>query len=423
MRIQNSESRIQNKRKSQVISHKSRETSDSLLKRQMIETIAAVTTGKGTGAIATIELFGKGAAAVLKKIFYGVGEKSPEFGVGRILIGSIKKGKEIIDYVTIGCEGENRFAINCHGNPLIVADIIVLLQEAGVKPVSEKKLLCKIFSQQCKTTIETEANLSQLDAKTLLGARIILSQIDSGLSEIVRKWIVKIEKTSLVKIKAEAKRILNNSYVAKPIIFGVKVVLAGPVNSGKSTLLNYLAGRQKAIVTDIAGTTRDYVTADCKVGPLYVEFVDTAGIDRGRRTVERIAQKRSVEILGDADLVLLVLDNSQKNIELDKGLLKKISGKSTITILNKSDLPARFTNRSLPPFLSDVVRLSAKTGAGVDKLLAKIRKKTKADNFNLSTAVCVTDRQERLIKKLISAKSKPQAARLITELLNGHLRV
>jgi tRNA U34 5-carboxymethylaminomethyl modifying GTPase MnmE/TrmE len=73
--------------------------------------------------------------------------------------------------------------------------------------------------------------------------------------------------------------------------------------------------------------------------------------------------------------------------------------------------------------LSDVVRLSAKTGAGVDKLLAKIRKKTKADNFNLSTAVCVTDRQERLIKKLISAKSKPQAARLITELLNGHLRV
>jgi tRNA modification GTPase len=248
---------------------------------------------------------------------------------------------------------------------------------------------------------------------------------------------VNIEKTSLVKIKAEAKRILNNSYVAKPIIFGVKVVLAGPVNSGKSTLLNYLAGRQKAIVTDIAGTTRDYVTADCKVGPLYVEFVDTAGIDRGRRTVERIAQKRSVEILGDADLVLLVLDNSQKDIKLDKGLLKKISDKSTITVLNKSDLPSRFNNRSLPLFLSDatlrssetslrstsVVRISAKTGAGVDKLLAKIRKKTKADDFNLSTAVCITSRQERLINNLVKAKSKPEALSLITELLNGHLRV
>lgn len=289
--------------------------------------------------------------------------------------------------------------------------------------MSEKKLLCEIFSRECKTTIETEAKLSQLDAKTLLGARIILSQIDSGLSEIVRKWLVNIEKTSLVEIKVEARRILDNSYVAKPIIFGVKVVLAGPVNSGKSTLLNYLAGRQKAIVTDIAGTTRDYVTADCRIGPLYVEFVDTAGVGRGRRTVERIAQKRSVEILGDADLVLLVLDNSRKDIKLDKGLLKTLSGKTTITVLNKSDLLSRFNNRSLPPFLSDVVRISAKTGAGVNKLLAGIRQKTKVDDFDITLPVCITSRQERLIKKLISAKSKPQAARLITELLNGHLRV
>jgi tRNA modification GTPase len=389
----------------------------------MIETIAAVTTGKGTGAIATIELFGKGAEAVLKKIFYRAGEKSPGFGVGKILVGSIKNGKEIIDEVTIGCEGENLFAINCHGNPLIVAGLMALLQKAGVKPVSDKKLLCEIFSQRCKTTIEVEAKLSQLDAKTLLGTKIILNQINSGLSKVARKWLEKISKTSLVEIKVEAKRILNNGYVAKPIIFGVKVVLAGPVNSGKSALLNYLAGRQKAIVTDIAGTTRDYVTADCRVGPLYVEFVDTAGIDRGRRAVERIAQKRSVEILGDADLVLLVLDNSQKDIKLDKGLLKKISDKSTITVLNKSDLPSRFNKRSLPPFLSDVVRISAKTGAGVDKLLAKIRQKTKADDFNLSTVVCITSRQERLINNLVKSKSKPEALSLITELLNGHLRV
>jgi tRNA modification GTPase len=425
MRIQNSESRIQNKRKSQVISHKSQETGDLPLKRQMIETIAAVTTGKGTGAIATIELFGKGAEVVLKKIFCRSGGKNPEFGVGKILVGSIKNGKQVIDQVTIGCEGENHFAINCHGNPLIVADIMALLQKKGVKLVSDKKLLCRTFSQGCANTIEIEARLAQVDTKALLGTKIILNQINSGLSKTIRKWRDKIDATPLVKIKNEAKQILYKTEIAKPIIYGAKVVLAGPANTGKSTLLNYLAGRQKAIVTDFAGTTRDYVTAECRIGPLYVEFIDTAGLG-GIRTKEfpdKAAQKKAMQIIKEAHLILLVLDNSQPENKLDKGLLKKNYDKPTIVVLNKADKPARFKIQSLPPFLSDAVRISSKTGAGIDKLLVKIRQKTGVDDFDLTSTVCITSRQERLINNLVKAKSKSETAGLITELLNGRLRV
>jgi tRNA modification GTPase len=393
-------------------------------------TIAAVTTGKGTGAIAVIELFGRDAEAVLKKIFCRTGGKEPQFQIGKIFVGSIKNGKKIIDHVTIGCEGRNHFAINCHGNPLIVADIMALLRKKGVKPVSDKKLLYEIFSQDCANTIEVEAKLAQLNAKTLSGTKIILNQIDSGLSKIAKKWLEKISKQSPAKIRNEAEQVLKNTKIAKPIICGLKIALAGPPNTGKSTLLNFLVGRQKSIVADIAGTTRDFVTAECRIGPLFAQVIDTAGLagrwmadGRGQRAVEKIAQKRSMEVLGDADLVLLIIDNSRKNIKPDRNFLKAIFGKSTIVVLNKSDKPARFRIQSLPPFLSDIVKISAKTGAGVDKLLAEIRRKTKVDDFDLNSPVCITARQENFVKKLIAAKSKPQSARLITELLNGRLCV
>jgi small GTP-binding protein len=307
---------------------------------------------------------------------------------------------------------------------------MALLRKKGVKPVSDKKLLYEIFSQDCANTIEVEAKLAQLNAKTLSGTKIILNQIDSGLSKIAKKWLEKISKQSPAKIRNEAEQVLKNTKIAKPIICGLKIALAGPPNTGKSTLLNFLVGRQKSIVADIAGTTRDFVTAECRIGPLFAQVIDTAGLagrwmadGRGQRAVEKIAQKRSMEVLGDADLVLLIIDNSRKNIKPDRNFLKAIFGKSTIVVLNKSDKPARFRIQSLPPFLSDIVKISAKTGAGVDKLLAEIRRKTKVDDFDLNSPVCITARQENFVKKLIAAKSKPQSARLITELLNGRLCV
>jgi tRNA modification GTPase len=394
---------------------------------------AAVTTGKGTGAIATVQLFGNSAKAIIKKIFKSVKAKPPTFKTGKILLGTISDGSETIDQVTIGCEGPANFAINCHGNPLIVADIMQLLQHNGATLLTAEELLTKIFSvEKPLNTIALEAKLTQLQAKTIQGTKIIVNQVDAGLTKKIEEWLKNTNAVSLEKVKADAEQILKNSEAAKLIIFGCTAAIAGPPNTGKSTLLNFLAGRQKAIVTDIKGTTRDWVSAQCQIGPLSVELIDTAGLDEkltliSENTIEKASQQKSVEILDKADLVLLVLDNNQSANQLDEEILKKIASKKILTVLNKSDLSAKFdagkwrkpSLTGLPENLANTVQISAKFGTGIENLLKKIQQLYGVIDFDLHTPVCFTSRQQNLLKQLKKAKSKQQAVSIITELLNG----
>ncbi|MHC4534626.1 MAG: GTPase [Planctomycetota bacterium] len=399
-----------------------------------MNTFAAVMTGKGAGAISTIQVFGDSAEAVIKQIFTPAGTESKKFKTGKILLGKILDGDQTIDQVTLGCEGQNNFAIHCHGNPLIVADIMKMLQRHGVTLLAAEQLLTKILSsQKAVSTIAIEAGLARLKAKTIEGTKIITNQIDVGLTIKAAEWLKNINETSLNQISIQAGRILESSQTAKLIIDGCTAALIGPPNSGKSTLLNCLAGRQKAIVTDIKGTTRDWVEAVCCIESLSLRLIDTAGLDEELNApediIEQAAQKKSIEILQQADLVLLVLDNSQTNDRLDKGFLKKIGGKRVLTVLNKCDLPAGLdTNKfircsGLPEILSNSVKISSKEGTGIDNLLEKVRRICGVTDFDLKTAVCFTRRQNDLLQKLINAKSKQQTASIITELLNVALSV
>jgi tRNA modification GTPase len=185
--------------------------------------------------------------------------------------------------------------------------------------------------------------------------------------------------------------------------------------------LNCLAGRQKAIVTDIAGTTRDWVSAQCEIGPLSATLIDTAGLDEKLATdpdgsVEKAAQEKTSEVLGNADLILLVLDNSLAADRFDAALLERIAGKEVLTVLNKSDLPARFDAGKLPQSLSNAVQISAKFGTGIKTLKANIVHITATANFNPQTAVCFTARQEGLVRQLRTVKSKDDVVRIISEL-------
>ena len=388
---------------------------------------AAVMTGKGTGAISTIQVFGNTAEAVIKKIFNYAGKKQAILRPGKILLGTIVDAPETIDQVTMGCEGPDTFAIHCHGNPLIVEMIMQLLQKHGAVLLTADQLLTKILStQQHSNTIALEARLTQPKARTLEGTKIIVNQIDAGLSSKAAEWLKNLNTISIGRISTEVVRILENSQTAKLIITGCKAAIAGPPNTGKSTLLNCLAGRQKAIVTDIKGTTRDWVSARCRVGPLSVEFVDTAGLDEElaatpERVVEKASQQKSIEILENADLVLLVLDNSQTIQQLDNRLLDKVTDKKLLTVLNKSDLPARLDIGKLPKILTTTVQISAKFETGIENLTGKIQQLTGVIDFDLHTPVCFTGRQENLLKQLKNAKSKQQAASIITELLNGQV--
>ncbi len=382
-------------------------------------------TGKGTGAISTIQVFGDSAEDVIKKIFKPAGSKPAIFKAGKILLGTISSGAEIIDQVTIGCEGEKNYAINCHGNPLIVADIMQLLQQHGANLITTEQLLFKILSaQESVNTIALEAKLTQPTARTIEGTKIIANQIEGGLSKTIAEWLQNINAIPLDQIRSGAERILKNTQTAKLIIAGCKAVIAGPPNTGKSTLLNCLCGKPKAIVTDIKGTTRDWVTARCHIDSLSVELFDTAGLDeKPSAEIEKQSRQKSVQVLTEADVVLLVLDNNQPISQLDETLLERLAGKKILTVLNKSDLPAGFDVKKLPETLGNTVQISAKLGTGIENLLKKIRQLCGVAGFDLKTAVCITGRQEKLVKQLSSVKSKSNALSIITELLNGPLSV
>ena len=388
---------------------------------------AAVMTGKGTGAISTIQVFGDSAGDVIGKIFEPAGKGPAKFETGKILLGTIHDGEKIIDQVTIGCEQARTIAINCHGNPLIVETIMQLLRRHGVEILDPEQLQIKILSEQKNgNTIAAEAKLCRPKAKTLEGTKIIANQFNAGLCKTAQDWLEHIKEIPLEEIRNQASRILRDSQIAKLIIYGCTAVLTGPPNSGKSSLLNCLSGREKAIVTDIKGTTRDWVRAQCRLDYLSLELIDTAGLDKQipalENTIEKAALKKTTEILEKADLVLLVLDNNQPADQLDKILVEKIMDKRVVTVLNKSDLPAGFDTKKLPKFLSNTMLTSATEGTGIENLTEKIRRTCGVVDFDLRTAVCFTDRQENLLKQLTTTESN-QAASVITELLNGRLCV
>ncbi len=390
-----------------------------------MDCFAAVMTGRGTGAIATIQILGDSAKDILAKVFKPAGAKIQRCKTGQILLGDIIDNDKTIDQVAIGCEAPGLFAIHCHGNPLIVEMIMQRLKNSGATLLTAEQLRTKILSaQEPKNTIVVEAKLAQLKAKTLLGTKIIANQIGAGLSKTAIDWLE--NETSLDDIKTEADRILQASQTAQLIIYGCTAVLTGPPNSGKSTLLNCLAGRQKAIVTDIKGTTRDWIEATCQIDSLSLTLIDTAGLEDESDTpldmIDEAAQRKTTEIIQQADLVLLVLDNSRPKEEFDAQIIERASNKTIITILNKFDLPSRFDTTRLPKTLSNAVKISAKNNTGIENLKQKIQQISGVANIDPYQPICFTARQENLLEQLKNTQSKQQTVSMIEELLKGQVQ-
>ena len=389
---------------------------------------ACVTTAKGAAAIATIRLKGTGSSDVIRSIFKPAPGKEPAFEAGAILTGGIFDDDELIDHVVIGCLDENTFEIHCHGNPLIVEMIMKLLKTCGIKPVTIEEMLAKQFSTAPRTnTIEIEAKLTQPKAVTLKGVKIIANQPKTGLAAIANQWLNELDSSALENIKRSCDQILSRGKTAHLIINGAKVIIAGPPNTGKSTLLNCLCGREKAIVTDIAGTTRDWIGAHCRVRSLLLELIDTAGLDEElaiRDDIDTRAQAKTLELLTESDLVLLVLDGSKAEKKEKLNVKNKLQTPTKLLVVfNKSDLGRGLTEKQLDFNFAETVRISAKLCRRIDQLIEKIRHVLGVTDYNLSLPVYFTPRQQKLLEKLSAVKSKPKAKLLITELLNGELCV
>jgi tRNA modification GTPase len=360
-----------------------------------------VLTGKGFGAIGSILLSGQGAESILSKVFTPKGA----FKTGEIFHGRIVQDGQTLDEVVVGCEGQNRFAIHCHGNPILIQKIVQLFIRSGAQLNDGENAAIPALN----TLLEREAYIEQLKAVTIEGVKIIQSQIDGGLSATVKKWLG--NSVSIEEIQKQCQAILNRSIIARRIIHGVKIVLAGPANSGKSTLLNTLAGSEKAIVSETAGTTRDWVSVFIHAGPLRAEIIDTAGLGENaiHDAVDKEAQQRTVDLMGQSDGILWIEDctNPSKTRHLFP------AGITIVEVLNKSDLPGD----KIPTDKPDTVRISAKTGEGIENLLNEIQRRLQVCDFDPAMSVVFTTRQKQLLYALLKIKEENRIQKLLLELV------
>ncbi|OQA03424.1 MAG: tRNA modification GTPase MnmE [Planctomycetes bacterium ADurb.Bin401] len=371
---------------------------------------AALMTAKTVSAISNILLVGCQARNVLDQVFKPTGTKY-DFSDGTILHGNIHDDKRIVDEIILGCEGNDSFSLNCHGNPIIVENILELLKKHGAVIINAEDIISYTARKKFgDNIIAVEAEIAAQKAETLEGAKIIQHQMKMGLVQAAQWWLKHIDVMEIDDIRSAAEQIIADSKIASYFISGVKIVLAGPPNSGKSTLFNYLCGKEKAIVTDIAGTTRDWLSARIRLKKITAEFFDTAGLDdilKGKNVIDAQSQKLSLEMAAKADLILYVADASNP-LEPIPNLVNYFN---TLIVVNKCDLGNNVS--------ADGVKISAKTGTGVKELIDEIEYALGVTEYDWKKTVCFTDRQREIIRRISSAQNKEQVKRSIIALLQG----
>jgi small GTP-binding protein len=411
----------------------------------MMHPSVCVLTARGMAAIASVALAGEGAQAILETIFrtgqpearsgsagmgdpvadaaYGVPHRvasAPRFCLGAVYHGCIVDGDRVIDEVVVGCEQDDWFVIHCHGNPLLVEQIVKLCQRCGAALVGIEPFMAQRHQAHSVTAIEAEAKLALQTCATITGAKIIAAQLTDGLLPAAQGWLEGLDERPLPQLWAECHQVLRKTSRARFLLNRCRIVLVGPPNSGKSTLLNRLAGKDEVIVSDTAGTTRDWVKITCRIGPLLADIYDTAGLDAElmQQDVDITAQKLALDLVRSADMNIFVYDVTHE--AQAQSLIFLLGGFKGVIVANKCDL---LTGRQRDGIYSKYVRLSAATGDGLEALTDRLLAALKVADFNPRTPICFTDRQLHILRQLLHTKEKPEAKTHLQSLIFGEKSV
>ncbi len=363
------------------------------------ETIAAVATPPGEGGVAIIRISGAQAVDIAALIYSGPlrSYRSHTMHYGKIVD---QKG-QIVDEVLIAVmqaphsyTGEETVEIYCHGGSLITRRVLQTVLNAGARAALPGEFTFKAYMNGKLDLAQAEAIQALIAAKNDLALQAAESQLQGALSKkiqrfqkelieiaaILEAWVDFPEEglefasaqeitLSLSKVAQEMEALSQTFEEGKMLHEGLTLCLAGAPNVGKSSLMNALLGKDRAIVTDIPGTTRDLLEADLSIGGLHFRLVDTAGIRQAHETVEQEGIRRSFQALKEADLILVVLDASRGIEAQDQAILSQTPSSSTLLIWNKVDLSSPHT----PP--PEAIPISAKEGHGLAQLKETIQAK------------------------------------------------
>ena len=375
-------------------------------------------------AIASVVLSGANAQTILKKIFLMerrlpacANRNQTDAKTGAILHGSIVDGDRVVDEVLVGCEADNRFVIHCHGNPLLVEQVVILCQTHGATLASVEQFMAQTHQSQSSNMFEAEAKLAMQTCATLSGVKIISNQLTHGLLPLAQNWLETFDTMSMQQLWAQCHQVLRKTSRAKYLINRCKIVIVGPPNSGKSTLLNQLAGQDEVIVSDTAGTTRDWVHITCHIGPIRADIYDTAGLDAmlaQQHEVEGASQQMTHELIRSADMNIFVYDVTEE--ERAQQVLFSLGSLKAVIVANKCDL---LTPRQRENVYSKYVRLCAQTGDGINELTKTLLAALKVADFDHRTPVCFTDRQLHILRKILHTNDESKAKKRIQTLLFG----
>ena len=369
----------------------------------LFDTIAAISTPKGEGGIGIIRISGDKSFEILSKIF-NMKNPNKDLGFYKFNYGFVHDNGKIIDEVmtvrmkapkTYTCE--DIVEINCHGGTLITEKVLELVLKNGARHAEQGEFTKRAFMNGRIDLSQAEAVMDLIQGKTEKSISLSMDQLRGDLKEKINKFkkalldvtahvnvvldypeegiddpLPENLRENLEKVYKEANILIESYDKGKKIKEGIKTVIVGKPNVGKSTLLNSLLKEERAIVTHIPGTTRDIIEEIINIKGIPLVLVDTAGIRKTEDIVENIGVEKSKQFIEKADLILLVLDASKELEKEDIEVIEKIkkNNKKTIVLLNKIDLERKIDLSNYD--LENILEISAKDNIGIDEMEEKI---------------------------------------------------
>jgi tRNA modification GTPase len=368
----------------------------------MNDTIAAISTATGVGAISIVRVSGIDAISIVNKIFCG--KNLEEVPTHTIHYGKIIDKDEIIDEVLVSVmkspktfTTEDVVEINCHGGIITTKRVLELVLINGCRLAEPGEFTKRAYLNGRIDLNEAEGIMNLIEAKTDIQRKLAINEVSGKVSKMITELrnnylvdiIANIEVNAdypeyddieiitnemidsrMKELETKIKEIIKSSEEGKIIKEGIKTSIIGKPNVGKSSLLNNLLEEEKAIVTDIEGTTRDIVEGTINVNGILLNIIDTAGIRETDNLVEKIGVQRSIELIDKSDLILFVLNNNDIITEEELIIYERIKEKNHIVVINKIDLE---NNLDISFFKnSEIIKMSNLNQLGIEELKNKI---------------------------------------------------